>query len=142
MGLPAADNFVEGSAARMSAVFGFTDFTAFPLAPRDGVVLADLLEYPAARQVDAGVADVGEIEIIWGEPREGEGGGHAQVVGGIGGHLVDSAVDATDGVGEMGEGIGVKSSCRCFKSLWDDLRHLFQDTCGGDVAGISTAHAV
>jgi hypothetical protein len=86
----AADDFVEGGAARVAAVLDFRDFAAFPLAPGGGVVAAELFEQAGAREVDAGVADVGEVEVFRGEPGEREGGGHAAGLLAGGGSLMCS----------------------------------------------------
>ena len=55
---------------------------------------------------------------------------------------IDPLVDGADGVAEMGEGVREKSGGGGLEGFRDDLRHLLEDGGGGDVAGISTAHAV
>lgn len=72
-----ADDFEECGSARVGAKLALCDFAAVEFSPGEGVVECELGGFSVAMEVDAGVADVGEVEVFGCEPGEGEGGCHA-----------------------------------------------------------------
>jgi len=141
-----ADGLVKGGAAGVSAVLVFGDFTALEGLPSKGVVLgklrglADSVDLAVA--IEAGVADVGEVKLLWGKPGEGEGGAHAFGVFFVASGAVNGAVDGGNGFFELGgvvRGVALGDEVH---GLGGKASHDSASEFGGEVAGVSTSHAV
>lgn len=102
-GVAAAEGVVEGATAGVSAVLHFADFAALELSPGDVVVVAELLSFAVAVEVESGIADMGEVDEAGGDPGEGESGAHASEVVLFGGEFVDAFVGVAEEIAEGGE---------------------------------------
>jgi hypothetical protein len=122
---------------------------AFDELVEDGVVLGDLLDLAGAHQVDAAVADVGDVAVGACDEEGGEGGAHAALARVGLGLLVDARARPLHGELEEGEDLLAGPAARLGRVLLDDvalLLHLFVDDADGerarDLPGGVAAHAV
>lgn len=101
----------------------------------EGVVDADLFELAVAQPVGPGVADVGEVELSFGEEQGRDRGTHPGELGIDVDQLGQQGVGRLDFVGEDGAGVAVVV-------IMVQVDHVQDGRGGGDVAAGMATHAV
>ena len=101
----------------------------------EGVVDADLFEFAVAQAVGAGVADVGEVELSFGQQQGRDRGAHPGELGIDVDQLGQQGVGGLDLVGQDGAGIAVVV-------VMVQVDHVQDGGGRGDIAAGMAAHAV
>ena len=100
----------------------------------EGVIFRHLVDGMVANEVQAAIADVGDIACVAEEGEAGAGGAHAVKLRVLSGLLEDDAVGLREGGGERFAGRGIL--------LVEDTADDFDGKLTGDFPALVTAHAV